>query len=104
MHMLAGAIVADYDADDFPVDSADVALHPGELLVLCSDGAIGALERAAREGHKKGDGAIDGLALVQRAMALADGSDNATVIVVDLAGDGPAPERRGARKKSAGPG
>jgi serine/threonine protein phosphatase PrpC len=84
MRALAGAIVADYDADDFPVDSTDVRLHPGEHLLLCSDGAIEALEQAARESH----GPVDPLALVQRAMALADGSDNATLIVVGIEGRG----------------
>jgi protein phosphatase len=84
MRMLVGAIVADYDADDFPVDSTDVRLHPGDHLALCSDGAIEALEQAARES----DGPANPLTLVRRAMALADGTDNATLVVVGIEATG----------------
>jgi len=43
MRSLDGAIIADYAADDFPVDVSTVRLTVGEGLLLCTDGVIDAL-------------------------------------------------------------
>lgn len=43
MRSLDGAIIADYAADDFPVDVSTVRLAVGEGLLICTDGVIDAL-------------------------------------------------------------
>lgn len=48
MRSLDGVIIADYAADDFPVDASTVRLTVGDGLLLCTDGVIDALPRNVR--------------------------------------------------------
>ena len=82
MRSLDGAIIADYAADDFPVDVSTVRLAVGEGLLVCTDGVIDALPRNV--GDWWGDGKVTdhALRLVQQIMDRVSGEDNATLVVL----------------------
>ena len=71
---------------DLQVDTGSFSLHPGDRLLLATDGLMNMVEEASmaeilRKAAEAGPGSDPAQALVQRALA-AGGSDNVTVIVV----------------------
>jgi len=87
--------------DECQVDLYRYEWHPGDALVLCSDGlaALSAQEMAEITFSLPAEGAAG--ALVQRAHLL-DGSDNATAVVARWGGP-PDSQRRAAPTRTAGP-
>jgi len=77
--------------DDLPVDEFTLDLHPGDRIVLCTDGLTNMVEedriRHVLESEPDPQSAAE--RLVEEANA-AGGDDNITVIVVEARGDGDA--------------
>jgi PPM family protein phosphatase len=83
--VITKALGTDGDAEP---DLLEVALEPGDRLLLCSDGLSGMVSNdSIQELLRRGDGAqAVADALVQAAIK-AGGEDNVTVVVVDLVAD-----------------
>jgi len=86
MRSLDGAIIADYAADDFPVDASTVRLAAGEGLLLCTDGVIDALPRNVGDWWGEDKVSDHALRLVQQIMDGVKGEDNATLVVLLASG------------------
>jgi serine/threonine protein phosphatase PrpC len=82
MRSLDGALIADYAADDFPVDVLTVRLAVGEGLLLCTDGVIDALPRNVGAWWREDKVTDRALRLVQQIMDEVRGEDNATLILL----------------------
>ena len=82
MRSLDGAIIADYAADDFPVDVSTVRLTVGEGLLLCTDGVIDALPDTVGGWWSQDSLTDHALRLVQQIMDGVSGEDNATLVVL----------------------
>jgi len=86
MRSLDGAIIADYAADDFPVDVSTVRLAVGEGLLVCTDGVIDALPRNVGDWWGEDKVSDHALRLVQQIMDGVKGEDNATLVVLLASG------------------
>ncbi|MBA3494332.1 MAG: protein phosphatase 2C domain-containing protein [Gammaproteobacteria bacterium] len=82
MRSLDGALIADYAADDFPVDVSTVRLTVGEGLLLCTDGVIDALPGTVGDWWGQDKVTDHALRLVQQIMDGVSGEDNATLVVL----------------------
>jgi len=82
MRSLDGALIADYAADDFPVDVSTVRLTVGEGLLLCTDGVIDALPDTVGGWWSQDSLTDHALRLVQQIMDGVSGEDNATLVVL----------------------
>lgn len=82
MRSLDGAIIADYAADDFPVDVSTVRLALGEGLLVCTDGVIDSLPRNVGDWWGEDKVTDHALRLVQQIMDGVGGEDNATLVVL----------------------
>jgi PPM family protein phosphatase len=87
------------------VDQGSIQPHPGDRLLLCSDGLTGMIEEAdiqrILEEHEDPQAAAD--ALVDAANE-AGGQDNITAVIIDVAEAGPDPHAQAAPTETVAPG